>query len=336
MSALATVLLGAWLTVWFFWIGLLMGALANVWLHNLTGGAWGEAIRDDLLRVARQLPWVSLLALPLAFGFDALYPWAAHAAQGAPRWHGEIAAPGFKNLWLSPVFFTARAVICLLSWNVLCLLTQKPAFARSQRFSAFALIVYGFSGGLAAFDWIMSLMPDWYSSVFGWLVDMGQILAGMAFAIAVAMRRLEPPGASTRRDLGNLLLTYVLTWAYLAFSQFLVIWAENLPHEIHWYVVRRDGPWPLIAQLLALFLFFAPVILLLSRRFKETPALLGGLAAGVLLLQLVDTAWLVLPSIDVTPAQWLWAMPLAAVAASFMAATLWRSQRRTDREVRHA
>jgi hypothetical protein len=336
MNALATVLLGAWLTVWFFWIGTLLGALANVWLHNLTGGAWGEAIRGDLLRLARQLPLVSLLALPLAFGIDALYPWAAHADQGALRWHGMIASPEFKSSWLAPGFFLVRAVVYLLIWNALSLLSQRPAFARSQQFSAFALIVYGFSGGLAAVDWIMSLMPIWYSSVFGWLVDMGQVLAAMAFAIAIIMRRRMPLDAQTCRDLGNLLLTYVLTWAYLAFSQFLIIWAEDLPHEIHWYVVRRTGPWPAVAQLLALGLFFIPVILLLSRRVKQTPALLGGLSVAVLLLQLIDTAWLVLPSIDATSIAWIWALPLAAVIALLMAAPLWRLQRHAGREMHHA
>lgn len=336
MNTLAATLLGAWLTVWFFWIGTLLGALANVWLHNLTGGAWGEAIRADLLRLARQLPLVSLLALPLGFGVDALYPWAAHAGQGALRWQGQLAAPEFKGAWLTPAFFLARAAVYLLVWNALGWLSQKPALARSQQFSALALIVYGFSGGLAAVDWIMSLAPAWYSSVFGWLAEIGQVLAGMAFAVAVTMRRRACAEAQTCRDLGNLLLTYVLTWAYLAFSQFLIIWAEDLPNEIHWYVVRRSGPWPAVAWLLALGLFFAPVVLLMSRRFKQAPALLGGLAGTLLFLQLVDTAWLVLPSIGVAPARWIWALPLAAAVALLFARVAWLQHRNAGPEARRA
>lgn len=335
MNALATALLGAWLTVWFFWIGTLLGALANVWVHNLTGGAWGETIRADLLRLARQLPLVSLLALPLWLDLGALYPWAAHAAAGAQRWSGRVAMPEFKSLWLTPGLFIARGVAYLVIWNVLAQLSQRPACARSPRFAAVALIAYGISGGLAAFDWIMSLTPLWYSSVFGWLVDAGQMLAGMAFAVTLAMRRRPPPDAQTGRDLGNLLLAYVLTWAYLAFSQFLIIWAENLPHEILWYVARRQDPWPIVARILALGLFFAPTLLLLSRRLKQTPALLGGLAFAVLLMQFVDSAWLVLPSLAVAPLQWAWAVPAALALALCIAVPVWRWQRHGRAEMRH-
>jgi len=335
MNSPATLLLGAWLTVCFFWIGTLLGALANVWLHNLTGGAWGEAIRDDLLRVSRQLPLVSLLTLPLWADTGSLYPWVTHAAQGAQRWQGQIALPQFKSFWLAPGFFVARAIAYLLIWNALAQLSHRPALARSPQFSAIALIVYGFTAGLAAVDWIMSLMPLWYSSVFGWLVDAGQVLAGMAFAIAIAMRRHPPPDAQTCRDLGNLLLTYVLTWAYLAFSQFLIIWAEDLPHEIHWYVVRSRGPWPIVAQLLALGLFFVPILLLLSRRVKQSPLLLGRLAGAVLLMQFVDTAWLVLPSLDIAPPQWAWALPVAVAVALCIAVSIWRWQRHERVEIGH-
>jgi hypothetical protein len=335
MNSTATLLLGAWLTVWFFWIGTLLGALANVWLHNLTGGAWGEAIRGDLLRVSRQLPLVSLLMLPMLADVSALYPWAAHAAQGAQRWQGQIALPEFKSFWLAPAFFIARAVVYLVIWNVLAQLSYWPKFARSPQFSAIALIVYGFTAGLAAVDWIMSLMPLWYSSVFGWLIESGQVLAGMAFAIVIAMRRRAPPDAQTCGDLGNLLLTYVLTWAYLAFSQFLIIWAEDLPREIHWYVVRHQGPWPTVAQLLAVGLFFVPTLLLLSRRLKQTPVLLGRLATVVLLMQLVDTAWLILPSLAIAPLQWVWAVPAAVAVGLCIAVPLWRLQRHVHADMRH-
>lgn len=336
MNSLATVLLGAGLTVWLFWMGTLLGALANVWLHNLTGGAWGEAIRDDLLRVARQLPMVSLLSLPLWVGINALYPWAAHAAQGIQRWQGVIAMPGFKSLWLTPSFFVTRTVLYLVVWNVLAQLSRRSKFARSPQFAALALIIYGFSAGLAAVDWIMSLLPQWYSSVFGWLVDVGQMLAGMAVTIALATRRRSPPDAQTCRDLGNLLLMYVLTWAYLAFAQFLIIWAEDLPQEIHWYVVRRDGPWPFVAQLLALGLFAVPTLLLLWRRVKQTPVLLGRLALAVLGMQFIDTVWLVLPSLAVPPLQWVWAVPAAFVVALCLAVLLWRRQGQMHAEPRHA
>jgi hypothetical protein len=323
MKGAALVLLGSWLAVWFFWIGTAMGGLANVWLHNLSGGAWGEAIRSPLRRAGKQLPWTSLLVVPVLAGMTLLYPWAGNAADGIARWQGELSAAAFKNAWLSPPFFAARSVVYLLVWNGLALATARPSLERSKPLSAAALIIYGFSMSAAAVDWIMSLMPLWYSSVFGWLVCIGQMLAGMAFGIVRAVRASgSRPGVY--RDLGNLLLMYVLMWAYLAFSQFLIIWAENLPHEIVWYVARRSEPWLAVSWLLAVFFFFAPLLVLLSRHVKETPGLLDLLARALLVLQLLNTCWLVLPSLAVDPRQWLWAVPLATVLAWIVATLLWR------------
>jgi hypothetical protein len=335
MSAVLPVLLGAWLAVWFFGIGALLGGLANVWLHNLTGGAWGEAVRRLLLRACGLIPLASLLFLPILAGMHVFYPWTAQAG-GVMRWHDELSAPTFKSLWLSPWFFVARSLAYLLLWNALAWLSLRPGLERSKPFSAGALIVYGFSMSLAAVDWVMSLMPLWYSSVFGWLVGIGQMLAGMALGVACATRRSGPPSerssdhsydqpsASVWADLGNLLLMYVLMWAYLAFSQFLIIWAENLPHEIAWYVVRSRGPWPAVAWLLTVFFFFVPLLILLSRRIKRTPGALGALAITLMVLQLIDTCWLVLPSLAVDPVQWLWAVPACGLVAGAIAMAWWR------------
>lgn len=324
MSVMLPALLGAYLAVWFFWTGTLMGGLANVWLHNLTGGAWGEPLRAPLLRASTQIPMASLLFLPLLLGMPLLYPWVAQAASGVARWQGELSAPEFKSAWLSPTFFIVRSVVYLLIWNALALLSRKPSLARSKPFSACALIVYGFSMSLAAVDWIMSLMPLWRSSVFGWLVGMGQMLAGMAFGIVCAARTRDKPSSMVFRDLGNMMLMYVLMWAYLAFSQFLIIWAENLPHEINWYVARRHGPWPAVAWLLTVFFFFAPLLLLLSRTAKQTPGMLGALAVALLAMQLLNTCWLVLPSLGINPLQWAWAVPVSLLAVGAIATAWWR------------
>jgi len=290
----AAALLAAYLAAWWCVTGMLLGGLANVWLHNLTGGEWGEAIRAPLLRNAQWMWLAALLFLPVLFGAAHLYPWAAHGDAGA-RWQSALTAPAFKHAWLSPAFFIARSVIYLLAWCALARLSMQPGLRRARLFSAFALIAYGFTVSLAAIDWIMSLMPLWYSSVFGLLAGTTQMLAGMALAIVIAVRRGTPP--ALLRDLGNLLLMYVMTWAYLSFVQFLIIWAENLPHEIGWYLARvRDG-WLGMAQMLALLMFFVPLLLLLSRRFKQTPPLLGALAAGICVMSLLHAWWLVLPSV---------------------------------------
>jgi hypothetical protein len=313
--------LAAYLATWWFCAGIVMGGLANVWTHNLSGGRWGEVIRAPLLDLSRGMLLLVLLFLPVLLGMRSLYPWAADAALGAHRWQGELPADTaeFKSMWLAPGFFVLRSLCYLALWWLLAHLSRRPAYERSPRFAAFALIAYGLSVSLAAVDWIMSLMPLWYSSVFGLVAGVGQMLSGMALAIVLAARRMNV-SSLVLRDLGNLLLMYVLTWAYLVFTQFLIIWAENLPHEIVWYVARMHGGWLFIAWLLVLFHFFAPLLILLFRNVKQAPALLGRLAAVLLAMHLLNTWWTVLPSSAVRWPQWWWAVPLATATLAVVAA----------------
>lgn len=289
-------LLALYLTAWWCGIGVVMGGLAIVWIHDLTGGAWGEPLRAPLLGMARHTWLLALLFVPILAGVGALYPWAADAARGAQRWAPDIPAhsAAFKSLWLSRTGFVIRGVAVLAVWVVLATMSQSGRHARSPRFAAAALIAYGLTVSIAAVDWIMSLMPLWYSSVFGLLLATGQACAGLALGTWLAARRGAPPPVLL--DLGNLLMTAVITWAYLAFTQYLIIWAEDLPHEIGWYLVRRAGVWPLLAWVLALGHFALPMLALLSRRVKRSPPMLATVAAIVLVMHAVEACWLVLPS----------------------------------------
>src|SRR6185437_1299729 len=235
---------------------------------------WGEPIRPPLIAAAGLMPVVALLFIPILLGAARLYPWAAEPGR-----------------YLNLPFFAARSVACLAIWIALGTAflradraTVDPASggaSRARRIAAGGLVVYAVTMTLAAVDWIASLTPHWYSSGFGLVVCTGQMLAAMAFAVAVAARRTrEPPrepgpgwgalpeeGRDAIRlrfnDLGNLLLMYVLTWAYLAYTQFLVIWSENLPHEIHWYVPRVQTGWAALGIFLVAFHFFLPLVILL-------------------------------------------------------------------------
>jgi hypothetical protein len=301
--------LASYLAAWWFWVGALLGGLANVWLHDLTGGAWGEAIRAPLLARARSIPLACVLFLPLLAGLDTLYPWAGAQAAGAAHWSDGFSAPYFKQLWLSRPFFIGRALGYLAAWSALSWLARRPRLERSRGMAATGLLVYAFTVSLAAVDWIMSLQPEWYSSVFGWLAATGQMLAGLALAVALldrgAARKVLP-------DLGNLLLMYVMTWAYLAYVQFLIIWAANLPHEIGWYVRRSTPAWLAVAWALLATHFAAPLLILLSRRAKQAPAMLGVLAWALLGAHLLDCWWLVMPAAGALSLHWLWLAPAAA------------------------
>ena len=293
-------LLASYLAAWWFVAGALLGGLANVWLHQLTGGAWGETIRGPLLRAARWLPLACLLFLPVLLGAPLLYPWQ-HGVAGEPD-------AAFRHAWLNPVFFTVRSIIYLLLWSGLAVVETRARTRSPARASA-CLLVYGFSVSLAAVDWIMSLQPEWYSSVFGWLAGTGQMLTGLALAVLLIDR-----GAARARlpDLGNLLMMYVLTWAYLAYVQFLIIWAADLPHEISWYLRRGAPGWQAVAWVLVVGHFAGPLCILLSRHAKRAPGWLGMLAGLLLAAHLLDCWWLVLPSVAHLTRHWLWLAPLVA------------------------
>ncbi|HEX8989787.1 MAG TPA: hypothetical protein VF816_17650 [Rhodocyclaceae bacterium] len=289
-----TAFLAAWLIAWCFCAWIAVGGLVVVWIHDLTGGRWGSPARPVALAAAGTLPWLALLFLPLLAGLGDLYPWAAQADRGPARWAGELSAPSFKDAWLQPEFFALRAVAVLLLWNLLAWRARRRA---SPGTAAASLILWLISLGIAAADWIMSLAPLWYSSMFGFEAAAGQMLAGLAFAITAVCRRPGATHRTTRRDLGSLLFTAVLAWGYVAFCQYLIVWSENLPHEIGWYEQRRALPWPLLGWAVALLEFGLPFLLLLFRDIKDSAEHLSTVAVVVLGAQFLELCWLILPSL---------------------------------------
>jgi hypothetical protein len=291
-------LLAGYLAAWWFWLGLSLGALANLWVHDLTGGAWGAPLRPLLVAAARQLPWLALLFLPLLAGVHTLYRWSL------PGYLADDPLLSAKRWWLAQPFFQWRAVLYLALW---CWLGTLAAIQReSARRAALGLLAYGFSVSLAAVDWLMSLEPRWAASGFGLLIGVGQMLSGFAFTIVCCVWLLPLQPALRYRDLGNLLLMYVLSWAYLAFTQYLIIWAENLPYEISWYLPRLHTGWRGVAETLILLHFFLPLLILLFRQAKDAPQRLGAIAAVLLATHMLDCAWLVLPSLPGLPASANW------------------------------
>jgi uncharacterized membrane protein YidH (DUF202 family) len=294
--------MSSYLFAWLLFLGLALGAMANLMLHNLTGGPWGAAVRPAFAAAARLVPLAALLGIPVLLGMRSLFP---------------IADGG----WFSPGFFVARAVVYLVLWTALSLLVGRRT---SQGLNAAGLIVYAFSMSLAAVDWIGSLVPQWYSTGLGLVVATGQMLGAMALAIAYAGLRAAPAPREVFIDLGNLLLMYVMTWAYLAFMQFLIVWVGNLPREIAWYVPRLQTGWVALGVILVVFHFFAPLAILLSRTAKRSPAILGSLAAAVLALHAIDVYWLVAPSVRPSGFHIAWLDPVALAALGALWWFTWR------------
>jgi hypothetical protein len=296
-----------YLSAYIFWVGIPVGSLALLMLHHLVGGRWGFMIQRVLEAAIQTLPLMALLFVPLFFGLSDLYPWARTEVVAADPLLRQKAA------YLNIPFFVARTVGYFAVWIVLGRLlvtwslqqdrtADNTLTLRLQRLSGPGLVLYGLTVSFAAIDWMMSLEPKWYSTIFGMIFMVSFGLAALALAIlATRFLETEKPLAHVAspdrwHDLGNLLLALVMFWAYLNFSQFLLIWSENLAEEIPWYLHRIAGGWEWVALALILFQFALPFVLLLSRDTKRNSQTLAAVAAAILFMHWLDTLWLVVPS----------------------------------------
>jgi len=302
--------MSSYLFAWLLFLGLALGAMANLMMHNVTGGPWFYAVRAPFVAGTRLVPVAAVLGIPVLIGMHSLYPWTESGG----------------NWWLSPGFFAVRSVCYLVIWSAFAFLLVR---SRAKGLSALGLLVYTFTVSLAAVDWIGSLVPRWYSTAFGLVVGLGQMLGAMALAVAFA--GLGNPAArnaagtrSTFIDLGNLLLMYVLLWAYVAYMEFLIIWVGNLPREISWYVPRLQTGWFGLGVFLVAVHFFAPLIILLFRAAKRSATLLGSLAAVLLGAHVADVYWLVAPSVRPQAFSIAWTDVLALGVAALLWWFLWK------------
>jgi len=296
----------SYLMAYMFCLGVTLGCLALGMVHQLSGGAWGVLIRRQIGAASRVIPVMTVLFLPIALGMHRLYPWT-NADLVA---HDEVLQ--HKHLYLNTPFFLVRAAIYFGVWNTLAYFLNRwsleqdtnpdPRISRKmQLLSAAGLVAYGLTITFASFDWLMSLEPHWYSTIYGVIILGGQGLSGMAFLItSVVWLSRRPPldrvvVSSHLHDLGNLLLAFVMLWAYFSFSQYLIIWAGNLPAEIAWYLHRVQTGWRFIGIGLIIFHFALPFVLLLSRRVKRERDLIVRVAIGILIVRVVDLFWLIAP-----------------------------------------
>jgi len=291
----------SYLFAYLFWLGLALGCLGVAMMHHLTGGRWGFVIRRFLESGFRTLPLLLILFVPLFFGLQQLYPWTSHPPPGAKAHYLNV--PGF--VFRTILFFIIWIILAALlrKWSLRQDQTENPGPTRRLRtLSGPGIVLYPLTATFAYIDWVMSLESDWYSTIFLVIVIIGQILSAFAFSIVLlsAFQKLTPfmevLSPVHFNHLGNLLLTFVMFWTYVAFSQLLIIWSGNLPHEISWYLHRSAGSWIWIVVALALFHFFLPFFLLLFRGVKKNVAFLSGIAGAVLVMHLVNVFWLVVPS----------------------------------------
>jgi hypothetical protein len=303
-----TTFLQSYLIAFIFWIGITLGSMAVLMVQHLTNGRWGLVSRRILEASTRTLPLMAILFIPIWMNLPTLYKWARPEAAS-----DEIIRQ--KLAYLNPTFFGIRAVIFFAVWGGLIFLLNKwsreqderpaqpkgPFDRRFRMLSGPGLVLYVVTITFMSVDWVMSLDPHWYSTIFGVLTLGGQGLATMAFTIIVlaSLARFAPMSsiadAGTFHDLGKLMFAFVMLWAYFSVSQLLIIWSANLPEEIPFYLERLHGPWYPISVTLLLGQFALPFLLLLSQSLKRNPRTVRTVAIWILAMRVVDITWTIGP-----------------------------------------
>jgi len=294
------------------WLGVTLGSMAILMIRHLTGGGWGMVIRRILGAAMRCIPLMTLFFVPILLGLPYLYPWAP-----SPVGISNANIREVTRSYLSVHGFVIRAVVYFGIWNLLSFLltrwsreTDQPGTRdHTSRFRAVSgpgLILYAFTISFAAIDWLMSLDPNWISTIYGLIILIGEVLAAMCFAVVVEriLVNYKPMSDWLKPDFvqdhGKWMLTFIMVWAYFSFSQWLIIWAGNLPDEITWYLRRLNGGWGAIGLCLALFHFAVPFVLLLSRPFKRDIRKLVWLAIWLLFMRYLDLFWIIEPNFSNT------------------------------------
>jgi hypothetical protein len=295
----------SYLMAYVFWVGVALGSLAVAMIGHLSGGAWAVVIRRVLEASSRTLPFMAILFLPIVFGVHELYIWSD------PAMVAKDEVLQAKAPYLNVPFFVLRAALYFVIWSSMAFLLSKWSLdqergergqaLKMQRLSGGGLVVYALTVLFMSVDWIMSLDPHWYSTIYGILFMGSQGLSALAFTIAavVLLGRSEPMSRIVApahlHDVGKLLLAFVMLWAYFSFSQFLIIWSANLPEEVPWYLRRMGGGWQYVGLGLIFLHFLLPFVLLLSRDLKRHGRTLMGVAIVIILARFIDLFWQIGP-----------------------------------------
>lgn len=281
----------AWLAALAFWIGWPIGSLALIFIHALTGGRWGDAIRPALALGVATLPLALPLGLPLLFVLPMLYPWM----------HPAIAAQLGNRFYLNEPFFYSRWLCYAIVWLglalwVLRILKRRDCEAILYRLAAPGLILLALSVTFAAIDFTLSMDPHFKSSIYGMLMCCESVLLALSVAVMVRSLGSRAQTPQINRDLGRLLFALLVLWTYLDFMQILIVWNSDLSDEAAWYLMRLKGEWLTIAVLIAACHFLLPFFALIWPQVQRSRVALGSVAALLVLIEAVRAWWIVIPA----------------------------------------
>lgn len=318
-----------WLVAWMFWLGLSLGSLAVLMVHNLTGGRWGNASFAAIDSGVRTVPLAALAIIPILVGLDSIYPWTEISPTDLVMKHKEAY---FNYPILEIKFFYWRAAFYVLCWIGLAfwvLSLRRRAVEsgdatvgrRLRRLSALGLALYGLTITFASIDYGMSLEPHWFSAIYGVIFMVSQALMGICTALLFTLLfsstsggRPAFPSKQGMSDLGTLMFAFTMLFAYMSFIQFLIIWYADLPEEIPYYIRRLTGGWQYLAIALLLLHYALPWSLLMSAHIRRNPRALVWISLSLVVMQWFFLLWLIQPAFEHPGLYWPW-MDLAATAA---------------------
>lgn len=313
-SVNASFAMSAYLTALVYCVTIAVGCLFFVLIQHLCRAGWSVVIRRIAELIMIMIVPLAILFIPviasLLFGEGTLYRW--DDPNYAVEHHLPMAAWAEKTRWLSPGWFTIRAIVYFAIWSALAIYYyrgsveqdqtgDKSVTDRLQYWSGPAVMLFCGATSFAAFDWVMSLAPMWFSTMFGVYLFAGSVLAAHC-VLAVSAYVLQEQGAlrdevtvEHYHDLGKFMFGFVFFWTYISFSQYLLIWYGNIPEETVWFYHRQGGPWGTLALMLIFFHWMLPFLGLLSRHVRRNPTLVFGWAVYLLLMHFIDIYWMIMP-----------------------------------------
>lgn len=320
----------AYLTGFFYTAMFPLGSLAILLVHGLTTGGWGMVIRKYAEAATRTFPVLFVLFIPVLLNLKAIYPWAADT----------VTDPLIlkKAPYLNATGFLIRAGVFFAVWTAVAALVRAKTRRHGgsddnsrtdlQLYCGLGMLAFVFTSTFAAFDWGMSLTPQWFSTIFGIMTVIGNALGAVALLILLSGKAVrsgaekDPKVVQGYHDLGNLTLALVMLWAYMNFSQFFIIWSANVPEEIIWYLPRYQSGWQWAGIGLLAVHFFIPFFLLLNRMIKKDVRILSRVAVWLLAARLIDQIWTVAPTFvkGVGDMSWLYLTLPVALTGLWMAA----------------
>lgn len=298
----------SWLVAFMFWLSIGLGGLFFTMLHHLVNAQWSTVLRRWSESAMATLPLMSLFVIPILLGMHDLYHWS-HADIVA---HDEILQG--KAAYLNPTFFVIRSIGYFVIWTILAVVLHRISLkqddehssalsAKFRKISAPGMILFAMTITFASFDWIMSLDAHWYSTIFGVYIFSGSFIAILSFMILIGLYQRRQAILHNQvtiehyHDIGRLMFSFVIFWAYMGFSQYFLMWYANIPEETVWFYHRWYSDWRPMSLVIIFGHFVIPFIVLITRAAKRKMILLGTVSVWLLVMRWVDLYWLVFPNL---------------------------------------